>query len=375
MPGAPVLTRAAGSLIALLDVLVNGWGLQTATSVVVAGGFATATFATDHAAAPHAVVLVAGVTGTLVGLNGEQKITSVAPNTIRWATAEADGTATGTITVKMASAGWNKPFSGTNLAVYKSASPAANGQYLRVADTTAGYARATGYENMTAVSTGTGLFPSAAQVNGGYYWGKTSMTSGSDPVPWAFASDGRMLYVFTLTESSPGSPDYGVPFSMIFGDMVPEVASGDPFATLIFGSQTSADVPNYAVDFALNNTSPNTMHATPRASGGLGASTRGMVLPLAGEITGSPILPNPVSGAINASALYYQDNNALFRRARLPGIFRSTGSKAENLMIPTFGVLGGVGPQHAYLYVPVASYGGATADLRAGLVDLTGPWR
>ena len=44
MPGAPVLTRAAGSLIGLLDaLLVNGWGQQTATSVVVAGGVATAT--------------------------------------------------------------------------------------------------------------------------------------------------------------------------------------------------------------------------------------------------------------------------------------------------------------------------------------------
>lgn len=376
MPGAPVLTRAAGSLISLLDALcVDGWGLQTATSVVVSGGFATATFATDHAAAPHAVVLVAGVTGTLAGLNGEQKVTSVLANKIKWATAEADGTAAGTITVKMAAAGWTKPFSGTNLAVYKSARSDANGQFLRVADTTAGYARATGYETMTAVSTGTGLFPSAAQVNGGYYWGKTSMTSGTDPVPWAFASDGRMLYLFTLTESSPSTPDYGVPFGMLFGDMVPVAASGDPFATLIFGVLTATDVTGYAVDYALNNTSPNTLHATPRPSSGIGTSTRGLMMPLAGEATGAPNFPNPISGAISASEVYYQDNNTLFRRARLPGILRSTGSYAENLAIPKFGVLGGAGPQRAYLHVPASTYGGATTNFRAVLVDLTGPWR
>ena len=126
MPGAPTLPRTAGALIALLDAfLVNGWGLQTASSVVVADGVATATFPTDHAAAKHAVVLVDGVTGALTALNGEQKVTAVAPNVIKWATAAADGTATGTITVKMAPAGFAKPFYGTNLAVYKSAHPAA----------------------------------------------------------------------------------------------------------------------------------------------------------------------------------------------------------------------------------------------------------
>ena len=127
MPGAPALTRAAGSLIALLDaLLVNGWGQQTASSVVVAGGVATATFPTDHAAAKHAVVLVDGVTGALTALNGEQKVTAVAPNVIKWATAAADGTATGTITVKMAPAGFNKPFSGTNLADTSAAAPTLN---------------------------------------------------------------------------------------------------------------------------------------------------------------------------------------------------------------------------------------------------------
>ena len=66
MPGAPVLTRAAGSMAALLDAfLVEGWGLQAATSVVIASGVATATFAADHTAAMHSVVEVAGAARTL----------------------------------------------------------------------------------------------------------------------------------------------------------------------------------------------------------------------------------------------------------------------------------------------------------------------
>jgi len=133
MPGAPVLTRAAGSVTALLDaLLVDGWGLQAATSVVVASGVATATFAADHAAAMHSVVEVAGATGSYTDLNGEQKITVANSNTLKWATALPDGTATGSITVKMAGGGWERPFTGTNLRAYRSASAQRHGQYLRV---------------------------------------------------------------------------------------------------------------------------------------------------------------------------------------------------------------------------------------------------
>jgi len=170
MPGAPVLTRAAGSMTALLDaLLVDGWGLQAATSVVVASGVATATFAADHAAAMHSVVEVAGATGSYTDLNGEQKITVANSNTLKWATALPDGTATGSITVKMAGGGWERPFTGTNLRAYRSASAQRHGQYLRVNDTGVGDTRVTGYESMTAISTGTGPVPTPAQVIGGYY--------------------------------------------------------------------------------------------------------------------------------------------------------------------------------------------------------------
>ena len=61
MPGAPVMSGTAGSRIAVLDAcLVDGWGLLTASSVVVAAGVATATFPTSHAFEPRTVALVAG---------------------------------------------------------------------------------------------------------------------------------------------------------------------------------------------------------------------------------------------------------------------------------------------------------------------------
>ena len=376
MPGAPVLTRAAGSLIALLDaLLVNGWGVQTATSVVVASGVATATFATDHAAARHCVVLVAGVTGALAGLNGEQKVTAVEPNKIKWATTEANGTAAGTITIKMAGAGWTKPFSGTNLAAYKSASPAAHGQFLRIADTTAEYARAVGYENMTAISTGTGLFPSAAQLSGGYYWGKNDETSGTNAVPWVFASDGRFFYLFVQAciNSTGGSARSFTPTS--FGDLVPESPSGDPYATVVTG----------APDASWQGTGPAyvyTYHAVdanvaaPRARSGVGTASRGATL---AELNldnqgGTPLqLPNPISGAIPMGRVLYKDATSEFPRAAFPGLYWSTAIYMERAT--NHGSILELTSGKSMLGIFAGSSVNYSSAFSGAFLDITGPWR
>lgn len=376
MPGAPVLTRAAGSLTALLDaLLVNGWGVQTATSVVVAGGVATATFATDHAAARHAVVQVAGVTGSLAGLNGEQKITAVEPNKIKWATTEADGTAAGTITVKMAGAGWTKPFSGTNLAAYKSASPAAHGQFLRVADTTAEYARAVGYENMTAISTGTGLFPTSAQVSGGYYWGKNDETSGTSAVPWVFASDGRFFYLFAQAciNSSGGAARSFTPMS--FGDLVPESPSGDPYATVVTGAPgVSWQVTGPAYVYAYNAVDGNV--AAPRARSGVGTSSRGATLAelnLDNQGGTPPQLPNPINGSIPMGRVLYKDTTSEFHRAAFPGLYWSTAIYMERAT--NYGSILELTNGKSLLGVWAGSLVSDTGTFGGAFLDLIGPWR
>ena len=371
MPGAPVLTRAAGSLIALLDaLLVNGWGQQTATSVVVAGGVATATFPTDHAAAIHSVVLVDGATPS--GLNGEQKVTAVAPNVIKWATAEADVTATGVITVKMAPAGFAKPFTGTNLAVYKSTSPDAHGQFLRIADTTVEYARAIGYENMTGISTGTGLFPSAAQLSGGYYWGKSADISGTAATPYLFASDGRMFYL--LPQSAVNA--YGTTAlghqALVFGDLVPRNPAGDPFATLLAGG-TSAWVENGGQSVWSYFTS-DSLVAVPRAVSGVGSAVRGLTLcdyKMAGGTL--PSLPDPVTGAIPMGRCDYRDTAASWPRAHFPGVFLCESPNGELALQP--GAIVDDVDGRALL----ASWSGAQVYASIGInllfLDITGPWR
>ena len=377
MPGAPTLTRAAGSLTAVLDaLLVNGWGMQTASSVVVAGGVATATFPSDHAAARHAVVVVAGVTGALAGLNGEQKVTSVAANIVKWATTEDDGTATGTITIKMAPAGWAKVFTGTNLAVYQSLSPDKHGQFLRVNDTTAGHARVVGYETMTGISTGTGLFPSSAQLSGGYYWGKNEDTTGTAATTYLFGSDGRVFYFFpqasyTYQGAVPGQAQCVAP--QIFGDLLPLSPAGDPFATLITGGTTtnwSFEGARYVFDY----NSPDYMLAVPRPISGVGASLRGLVIPeLNLGAHQSQALPDPVTGAIPFGKVHYRDTNASFPRAYFPGLLYCPARFAELITSPQDIIELPSGKALATAWVGDEVNATGSASL-VGL-DITSPWR
>lgn len=370
MPGAPVLTGQAGSLIALLDAcLVNGWGVQTASSVVVAGGVATATFPSNHAGFPDAVVLVAGATPA--GLNGEQKVTARGANTVQWATALADGVATGAITVKMAPAGFAKPFAGTNLAAYKSASPQAHGQFLRVNDTTTRYARVVGYETMTAISTGTSLFPTAAQVSGGYYWNKADSTDGT-PVPWVIVSDGRCVNYL----HAPGFPLYGdvytsmVPF--VFGDMVPRREAGDPFATLIQGALSDAII--NSGHGMLTAAFQDSTIAVPRNFQGSAGAVRGVsyvrdARPIVAQ------LPNPISGQIEFSPIQYIDPGNGHVRAALAGIGISTSKYAEKLQLNSWRMAQMAGGRNYLLCRTGVSDVTSTVASELLCYDITGPWR
>lgn len=368
MPGAPVLTRAAGSMTALLDaLLVDGWGLQSATSVVIASGVATATFAADHAAAMHSVIEVAGATGSYTDLNGEQKITVANSNTLKWATALPDGTATGSITVKMAGGGWERPFTGTNLRAYRSASAQRHGQYLRVNDTGVDYTRVIGYENMTAISTGTGLFPTTAQVSGGYYWMKS--TTGTDaPINWMAGTDGRMLHLFT----EPIGAGYPASKLMVFGDMAPEASAGDAYATLLLGDVGLDDYQGGSYYLATGGSGENTSYAVPRAYGGAGTCVRGVVVTTAYN-SSYPTFPNPITGGFNLAATEYRETGGhAFPRARLPGLRLGLVAGVESV-IPPRSILS-VGAR-AYAVALSSNSMYATTGLTPIAIDITGPWR
>lgn len=377
MPGAPVLKGTAGALIAVLDAcLVNGFGLKTVDTLVVAGNVATANISTGHSAEKDTVVLIAGATPA--GLNGEWKVSAVDTNTVSFITEGiADQTATGTITLKLSPAGWAKPFSGTNLAAYKSLDVQGTGRFLRVSDTTAQAARVIGYENMTAVSTGTGPFPTTAQLSGGVWWSKSD-TADATPRSWVLVSDGRMFYFARANYQYSGINGLGNELTA-FGDFLP-TKSGDPFGTILNGQ--ASDV-SQASPVALNNyweSVPGGTNEfyTPRSYTGLGSSKRmDRAMPTLGSpyiggtsgTSGGPF-PNPTDGGLYLVPHYLLENTTLFFRGVSPGFYGCPQVIPPGTFATRDSITGTVSlPGRALKAITCMNTTGVC------FIDATGPWR
>lgn len=378
MTGAPSLTGAASSLIDVLDAfLVNGWGLQTASSVVVAGGVATVTLPSAFPATVDSVVLVAGATSGYTDLNGEQKVTVVGPgNTLKFATAVSDGTASGTITVKMAGAGWTKAFSGTNKAAYRSASVLAHGggMYLRVDDSSTTVARVVGYETMSDIDTGTGPFPTAAQVSGGGYWAKAA-AAGATVRGYALFADSRTFMIGL----NPNGTTVTTHVLRGFGDGITRRPTGDAYAVFV-AATTSATLTDIAG--TLDNPTASNVWA-PRAYTGLGSSEAGRSLPYIGNsssLSGADAtlgsFPNPVDGSLILSKRYWATGVTTHNRFDIPGLY----TVPQNGVVAAFGayaVAQGTGELvgRSLLFVPNSSTNTSSAPGGGSFIDITGPWR
>ena len=241
---APASAGAAGGMIGVLRAcLINGYNSITATSVTVTSGVATYNY-NAHGFLPGQCVLVAGSTVTGGGsLNGEVYVATAAANSFTvLAPGISDQTATGTITVKMAPAGWTEPYAaGTNVAAFRQGG--GNQFYLNLDETAAQVTRATAFESMTAagIANGTNAFPTTAQFAGGLYWNRSSVTDGTAR-NWCIIATDRVLYFWTnpivadaatgLTGSLQGLAD------------LKTYKSGDVFATLMFGNGTATVTTN-----------------------------------------------------------------------------------------------------------------------------------
>ena len=136
MPGALQLTGQAGALKNILKTyLVDGAGAGPVATLTVSGGVATATYASGHPFRPGAIAQVTGATPA--ALNGLKAVLTTSTNSVTFAAPGVpDGAATGTITSKLAPAGWTELFAaGGNLLALKPSVPEATGCVLRVDDT------------------------------------------------------------------------------------------------------------------------------------------------------------------------------------------------------------------------------------------------
>lgn len=197
MRGAPVLQGVAGTALTVIDACARtGFGEVMALGIVVSGGIATATFNGGESFSLDATIRIAGVTN-LTALNGDHTVLSTPTSTtVTFATTAPDGTATGTIMVKVAPFGWTREFTGTNLAAYKASAVEASGCLARFNDTDTLALRVRGYESMTDIGTGVNPFPTDAQRSGGQFWPKSNLAN-TNPIPWEVVADDLGFHFIT----------------------------------------------------------------------------------------------------------------------------------------------------------------------------------
>ena len=391
MVGAPILSGQADKLIDVWSAcLVDGFDVKTATSLVVASGVATLNFVGTHSADVDAVILVAGATPA--ALNGEQKVTAINAGQVKFATAAADGTATGSITFKMAPAGFEKKYTGTNLAVYKSLNVQAHGMFFQLNDADPMDARVIGYETMTAVSTGTGPFPTTGMLSGGAYFNK-SATANAVATPWELFSDGRFVYWKAATyAAASGDGRHSAGWVLGFGDCIPLKPSGDPWATIVAGGGVLG-VANAANSGGLGqgqNTNDGAMTAS-RTHTGAGAAVNifsraysGLAGVQSGQDYFAGDFPSVVSGKLILSRRFIGETNPntglpLAPRADMPGMLSSpqkrvaTGYSNRQKDIQATGEFAGRRLMAITSGYPV--YADNTGDVGMVFFDITGPWR
>ncbi len=374
MTGAPVLNGVAGSMLAVIAAcLETGFDVKAATSLTVSGGIATLSFAGSHSAAVETVILISGVTGALTALNGEQRVTALGSGQVKFATAAADGTAAGSITFKMAPAGWLKAFSATNISAYQSTDVQSSKHFLRIDDTNATFCRVTGYETMLDASTGSGPFPSVAHIAGGGYWPKSG-TANATAKPWVLVSYGRKFYIH-ICPFGYGGATFG------FGDDLATRPGGDPYACSL-ASSFSSDITNMWQG-ALDTPASQTV-AMPRGFTGLGSAVLHAAYPYTGSssaVSGADAVlgefPSEVDGGLRLSPRFLAVPGRA-PRCDLPGFYSVPQSKAFNTfkrgnIIPGTGAL--TGRKLLVLNPSIALSSPSNADnTGVSLVDITGPW-
>lgn len=313
MQGAPTLTGANGALNTLLHAcLVNGFNTQSVASATASGGVATFNFGSAPGFNALDTVSIAGSTGGVA--DGQWRVQSAASNQVLVAIPGiADGAIGGTITVKFSPLGWTRPYSGTGLGAYRMGGSAAHKRFLRVYDgalTSGSLAGIRGYENMTAISTGTGPFPTTAQVPGNGVGIYCPYASASGPFPWAVVGTPRTVFVLMPFNNAPSTNAFvlgEVAYSTVFGELARIGKPGDLYAQII---QATATFPSGGV------------YMPRAASGAAGAiATQSVQGPgSAPSVSGYLPYPDTASGGINFADAPAVLEDSVGLRGYLPGV-------------------------------------------------------
>lgn len=310
----PQMAGVAGYIISILDAfLVNGFNSKNVSSISVTSNIATVTTSTAHDYEIGNIIVFSGSNESI--FNDEFEIISIpSTTTFTFSITTALTSATGTITCKVAPLGWEKTYSGTNKAVYRSLDVTTNQLYLRVDDTQTLYATVTMYETMSNVDTGTG----GTTV----YW-KKSTTANTTSMPWYAIGNKKTFYLFSDWHASYTLQPSGYCFGWF-----PSFKSGDGYNTMLIGHDVSTP------------TNPASYNDFARI--GLSGGTKGQVIARSYSQLGSSILfykygglssheymgyiglynfPNPVDNGVHLFPVYIYESGNNNLRGKFPGVY------------------------------------------------------
>lgn len=381
--GAPVLSGQIGQFITFLDaILVNGYNSVSVSSLTRTGSTATATCAAPHGLSTGDVVLVAGA--GQADYNVEAVVTVVSGTVFTYDVANAPTSpATGTITAKRAPLGYTKVFTSSNKAAYRANDPSGLRHYLRVQDDggSAGgnrECRLWGYEAMTDVDTGTGVYPTPAQSGNGYYQMKSSTT---DVIrrAWCMIGDGKIFYLFVDYggAAASGVSSSGTFYGTVFGDIL-SYKAGDAYASVLAACTTENSTSSPAQSLGAQQTSINSptsfwssMNIARDFTAVLGSRYVGLMASGLGSGMGFTTYisyPHQIDNGFYINPVQVTQGSPAVIRGKMPGLYESMHGRALNNGDIVENVQGLTGRKFMMMYVNFSSSAGHL------MVDITGPW-
>lgn len=242
-------------------------------------------------------------------------------------------------------AGWTKPFTGTDKAVFRnSVAAGGSGMYLRVVDDgslTGGARNASirGYSTMSGVDTGADETPSVAQQSVGCVWRKSD-TVDATARAWLLFADERTFYLYSNTGTSTGGAGDSTYPAGDFASYVP----ADGYAWMVGGRATAAaggtngetTVGIYA-RAGLNWTAPATSQLwTGRGYSGTAGAVRHAIAMLnssvesTGNVIGSSAVMNMTNPSLGSGDVYWQPP-ILAAQGTIRGVLRGIAMPLNNM--------------------------------------------
>lgn len=376
MPAAPVLSGTAGTLRAVVKAcLVDGFGAGAVAALSVTANVATASYGAGHSFLPGSIVFISGATPA--ELNGQKTVLTTSVSTITFAApGVANGAATGTITSKVAGAGWQELFPAalTNVLCLKPSVVEATGCVLRIDDTGTTNARVRAYESMTDASTGTGPTPLDAQVSGGLWWPKSGAAS-SAARPWFMVADERGFYLAL-------APQGGDRFTLLYAGDIASLKSGDAYGYLVTGNQSdqtaSTTVPDGCMGYSGRSARggaylvrAHTAIGQSIAAQRLGAHHNGSTADVYAGTAGYSIgtYPNGPNNGLMTGAL---ELHALGIRGTLPGLLHPVQDCGN--AFATGAIVDGTGDLAGRRLMAIRTGSPAGSARGTVFIDVAGPW-